>query len=215
MTDRLSPAILEIKRASVNLDAGTFTGYASTFGYPADSHGDIVRQGAFAGALAAHRKNDSRVAMLWAHDHSEVVGKWLALEEDSYGLLATGQIITATKRGTEALALLEADCLGLSIGFVAGKTEVKNGIREIIEVARLGEISLVACPANSRAKIQKPETVRAFQKAMQSMGFTNTEARNIVTRGFRDTLAPGERSEIDLLNLKIDKLTHLIESKFL
>lgn len=215
MTDRLSPAILEIKRATVNLDAGTFTGYASTFGYPADSHGDIVRQGAFANTLAAHRKNDSRVAMLWAHDHSEVVGKWLSLEEDSYGLLCTGQIITATKRGTEALALLEADCLGLSIGFLVGRSEVKNGIREIIDVARLGEISLVACPANSRAKIQKPVTIREFQKAMQGMGFTNTEARSITTRGFRDTVAPGGRSEIDLLNQKVDKLTQLIESKFL
>ncbi len=213
MTDRLSPAILEIKRATVNLDAGTFTGYASTFGYPADSHGDIVRAGAFASALAAHRKNDSRIAMLWAHDHSEVVGKWLTLEEDSYGLLATGQIITATKRGTEALALLEADCLGLSIGFVVGKSEVKNGIREIIDVARLGEISLVACPANSRAKIQKPVTIRQFQKAMQGMGFTNTEARSITTRGFRDTIAPGEHSPLDATLARIERFLCNLEEK--
>lgn len=108
---RLSPAVA-FKTAGVD-KAGLFSGYASTFNGPADAYGDVIAPGAFSKTLASGRVP----AMLWAHDPSEPIGKWLSLTEDRLGLRVEGKLTLGTKRGVEAHALMLDRALGLSIGF--------------------------------------------------------------------------------------------------
>lgn len=218
MTDhRLTPALLEIKRASVTA-SGEFVGYASTWDGQPDSYGDIIRRGAFLPALSAHKSANTMPAMLWSHDTSTPIGKWLDFREDEHGLLATGKLTLGTQKGAEAYALLKDDAIALSVGFILadGGATRKAGYREITRVARLLEVSLVGLPANSNAKvtqIKKPDTVRDFQQALRGMGFSNRESKFVTTHGFRDLLAPGERSQLDLLIEKIEQLQRIIEAK--
>jgi HK97 family phage prohead protease len=189
MTIRLSPVFpLELKRADVDA-TGIFSGYASTWGGPPDSHGDIIVKGAFEKALRLHKQRKTMPKMLWHHDQTEPVGKWLQLEEDDKGLLVTGKLTLETRRGKEAQALIrEGDILDLSIGFVVAKGGWKKvgGIRQIRDVQRLVEISLVALASNQRAVIisskEKPKSRKAFEHLLRNAaGLSAREAKRAVT----------------------------------
>ena len=216
MTHRLTPALLEIKRHTVTA-TGEFQGYASTWDGQPDSYGDVIRKGAFTQALDTHRTAGTTPAMLWSHDQSKPIGKWLDFTEDDHGLLATGRLTLATKQGAESLALLRDDAIALSVGFILaeGGANTKNSVRFITKVARLAEISLVAIPANTNARIievKRPGTVREFERVLRDVGFSSRDAKSITTYGFRDTLASGGRSPIDQLTEVVEKLQRTIEA---
>lgn len=82
--NRLSPCY-EFKLAGAEAN-GTFTGYASTFGGTPDAYGDLIAPSAFTESLKQFALKDSAPALLWAHDPSEPIGKWLALKQDQHGL---------------------------------------------------------------------------------------------------------------------------------
>ncbi|MCB1688651.1 MAG: HK97 family phage prohead protease [Halioglobus sp.] len=215
MTTEFTPLILEFKRA-VN-DAGEFSGYCSTFGGPPDLAGDIFKAGAFTEALKAHRDAGTKPALLWNHNLSEPIGAWMSFVEDSHGLLGRGKITPGVRRGDEAIALMRDGAMALSVGFTVapGGWITEGGYRTITKVARLHEVSLVSVPCNPYAQVSKskPATVRDFQQALRGMGFSNRESKFVTTHGFRDLLAPGERSQLDLLTEKIEQLQRIIEAK--
>lgn len=151
-------------------DAGTITGYASIFGEP-DSYGDTVKPGAFRKTLR-ERKATGGPAMFWNHDSNHPIGVWAELAEDARGLKVTGQLVTETTKGAEALALLKAGAVnGLSIGFRARSAERgPNGGRVLTDID-LVEISLVPLPAAAKARVTsvkgaaEPAGVAAFVEA--------------------------------------------------
>ncbi|RAH99854.1 HK97 family phage prohead protease [Acuticoccus sediminis] len=153
-------------------DEGVFTGYASIFGEP-DSYGDTIRPGAFRKALST-RAATGGPPMFWNHDPSQPIGVWTELVEDSRGLKVTGRLITETRAGAEALALLKAGAVnGLSIGFRARKSErgAKGG--RVLTDIDLVEISLVSLPAASNARVtsvrhdRQPAGTAAFVQAVR------------------------------------------------
>lgn len=205
MTDQKISQI-HIKRGSIT-ETGRFSGYASTYGGEPDEQGDIILPGAFSAALRVHEKAGTQPALLWGHDHSEPVGKWLSFTEDEHGLLAVGQLTLGTKRGAEAYELLKADALSLSIGFSIspGGAETKNGIRYIKDIRRLFEVSLVSIPANPRAKVTAVKSSpREFEKALRDLiGLSHREAKRAAAGGWR---ALADQSALDTLATKISAL---------
>jgi HK97 family phage prohead protease len=166
-------------------DAGTLSGYASVFGPPADMHGDIIAPGAFAKSLAS----GVRPLMLWSHDLSEPIGAGTDVREDSTGLHVTGRLTLETRRGAEAYALLRDGALnGLSIGFRAVGFEERAGGRLLTEID-LAEISLVALPSASRARVTGIKsgeiTPRIVEGILRDAGLSKAMAAGIVARGFR------------------------------
>ena len=160
-----NPDLYEYKRASID-SQGVFTCYGATFGN-VDSDGDIIVSGAFREALEIHKADGTSPALLWSHDRMEPIGKWIKLIEDDYGLLLTGKI-SDTQRGLDARALIKDHAISFSIGFLVARDGAKiiNGIRHIYKIARLSEISIVAIPANSRARL-----VSAKAQAQQKRKF--------------------------------------------
>jgi HK97 family phage prohead protease len=217
MTTLFSPLIVEFKRGSIT-DEGIFEGYCSTFGGEPDTVGDIIQSGAFTEALSIHKAAGTMPGLLWSHNLDEPIGRWLDLREDSKGLLGRGKLTLETRRGREALALLKDEACSLSIGFAiaAGGEFTKSGVRTITKVARLFEVSIVAIPANHRARITnvKIDSPRSLERFLRDSGLSNREAKRITSGGY-STFARDERTEIDLLNMKVDHLTQLIESKIL
>lgn len=187
---RLGP-LLELKR-SVSA-TGEISGYASTFNGAPDFHGDVVAPGAFTRTLAEHRGRKTAPAMLWAHDLAEVTGAWFDLREDQYGLKASGKLTLETRRGSEAHALVKDGALALSIGFRPRDSRQERGYRVLTDI-ELFEISLVAIPANSSARITDVKsaggadditTPREFEEFLREAGFPRTFAKAVTAHGFK------------------------------
>lgn len=157
---------MEYKQFKFELKAvdeeGTFSGYASTFGPPADSYGDIIEEGAFKRTLA-HRKG--KVALLDMHDPRRRAGV-VYLEEDAKGLKVSKGVLN---RASEVGAALHSDLLfyqqhglpmEMSIGFDAVKRDLADGVRHLKEI-KLWEVSLVtpAFAANPRAGVAGAKAV--------------------------------------------------------
>ena len=213
MTNHTSPQLLEIKRATLT-QTGEFTGYASTWDGEPDLQNDTVARGAFSPALTLHRKNNTMPAMLWNHDSSEPIGRWLSFEEDSTGLLATGKLTLDTKRGREAHALLKDNAISLSIGFSLARngSRMKGDVREITNISRLHEISLVAVPANHNARIVEVKaSPRAFEKALRErLGLSQREAKRVVSGGY-SRLVRDERSDLEALCERVEELQLIVQ----
>lgn len=131
---------------------GLITGYASLFN-KLDEAGDMVEKGAFNACIA--RKGITDIKMLWQHDPTKPVGKWLHIYEDDVGLKVTGQLCLDIQQGRDCRTLLLAGALdGLSIGFKAIKSKkARNQPHRILTEIDLWEVSIVTFPALKGAKI--------------------------------------------------------------
>lgn len=138
---------------------GAFEGYASLFGI-ADLGKDVVDRGAFRDSLV--RRGAAGVKMLWQHDPTEPIGRWLELREDSRGLHVRGRLSLAVERAREIHALMRDGAVdGLSIGFRSqrARTEPRSGLRRLQKVD-LWEISLVTFPMLPQARVSAVKALR-------------------------------------------------------
>ena len=109
-----------------------------------DEGGDRILPGAFKRTLknskerAASRQKKYLVPMLWQHDPKEMIGGWYAIEEDTTGLRAKGDINLATQRGREYYALAKAgmsDEFSIVYDIPAGGAKYdKAGVRDLSEM---------------------------------------------------------------------------------
>jgi HK97 family phage prohead protease len=150
-------------------DSGTFTGYASTYGPPADMVGDVIEKNAYAQSIASQGNG---YPLLWSHLQSEPLG--LAKVSDSAaGLVVNGSLLMSDPAAQRAYAHLKAGSIkGLSIGYTlpngAGKvTYSDDGTRTLKEVY-LHEVSLVAVPANPRAQVVTVKSLAQIETVLRS-----------------------------------------------
>lgn len=122
-----------------------FAGYAAIFDR-VDRGGDVVRRGAFDGAVA------TRVPLLWQHGPGSVIGSVERLQEDRRGLRVIGRVSARTAAGREAAAALKAGALGgLSFGYRV-RTARGHRPRELLALD-LVEVSLVTHPMQPMARV--------------------------------------------------------------
>jgi HK97 family phage prohead protease len=134
---------------------GIIEGYASLFNVD-DSEQDVIAPGAFDASLKAWVQNGRSLPLLWQHDVTQPLGKWLVLKPDAKGLFVRGQLfIHEVKQAAEAYALVKRGALtGLSIGYRAeqARRDAGRGLR-VLERVKLYEISLVTFPALEAARV--------------------------------------------------------------
>ncbi|QFU17089.1 HK97 family phage prohead protease [Microvirga thermotolerans] len=138
---------------------GVFEGYASLFGV-ADLGKDVVMPGAFADSL--RKRGVPNIRLLWQHDPSEPIGRWLSIAEDRRGLRVRGRLNLAVERAREIHALLgEGAVDGLSIGFRVerARAERPTGLRRL-EKLDLWEISIVTFPMLPGARVERVKHMR-------------------------------------------------------
>ena len=156
-------APLEIKFADT-ASPGEFEGYASVFGIQ-DSHGDLIKAGAFADTLAERKAAGRSLPMHVMHGvlggDGVPVGVWKSVAEDEKGLYVQGKISGATN--TDAGKLLhervkDGALPGLSIGYrlkpngaVYGKQAGEP--KRTLKALSLHEISLVGDPSNPHSVV--------------------------------------------------------------
>jgi len=174
-------------------DTGKFSGYASVFG-GVDSYGDTILKGAFETTL----KRDGKPKMFYNHDAFSgiPIGKWSIAKEDEMGLYVEGELTPGLSLASDVRASLKHGTLdGLSIGgyLKAGDFEMlDDGKRVIKKWSRLIEISVVAFPADSAARvdlssvkseIEQIDTIQEFERFLRDAGgFSREAAKTILSR---------------------------------
>lgn len=197
-------------------DEGVFEGYASTFGN-VDLGGDVVEPGAFIESVVKAKAERRKIPMLWMHDQSILLGKWLDLAEDSRGLYAKGKLNLATVAGREKYEQLKEDEIGgMSIGYriPAGGAEPHDkrpGVTKLKKVD-LREVSLVSMPMNIEARITSvksermeefarrlrdgdPMPVKEFEDLLREAGIPKAMAVQIASVGYAKAIRSESEGE--------------------
>lgn len=147
---------LTIEIKEFDSDERTIAGYASTFGFPADSHGDIVSRGAFVDSVQKIKKEG--IPLLMDHNTSvkAVLGTVVDAFEDDIGLYIKARLAKTDEVDEIRKKLMQGHLSKMSIGFFIEKhsyTEDRGQEIRVIEKVNLVEVSVVTIPANDRAKI--------------------------------------------------------------
>jgi HK97 family phage prohead protease len=193
---------LEIKSVDEKGE-GTFSGYASPFGGPPDSYGDIVEPGAYAASLATHRRKGTKPVMLWSHDANEPIGVWTEFVEDGKGLWGEGRLLKGIRRADETYILLKEKAInGLSIGYRVIEGEPDGPIFRLKKIDLI-EVSVVAFPAAQTARVDtikseyfavlrnkllagEPPTDREWERGLrEAFELSRSEATAAVARCFK------------------------------
>lgn len=165
-------------------DKGIIEGHGAVFGN-VDFHGDIIEKGAFNKTL-----KKKKPVMLLQHDSRDVIGMWTLAKEDDEGLKLRGNLNMNVEKARDAFFLAKQGALtGLSVGFIVKDQEFIKGVRIIKEVELL-EVSLVTFPANELAQVEGvkselPSTERELEAALRKLGYGRTQAKSIVSDGFK------------------------------
>lgn len=150
---------------------GVFEGYASTFNN-VDSQGEKVMPGAFAESLNRHKREGSMPLLLWQHDANEPLGGWEDMAEDGKGLWGRGRIeVDAGPTEKRIHTHMKAGNIrGLSIGYREIETQPEGNVR-LLKKLDLMEVSVVAFPANRRARIDvvKNESWGRLEEFMRAL----------------------------------------------
>jgi HK97 family phage prohead protease len=199
---------LESARFELKAEGEGFTGYASTFGN-VDSYGDTIVKGAYLDTLAAN----PMPKMFFNHESSAVpIGKWVKAEEDTYGLLLTGEFTPGNAMAQEVKAALKHGTLdSMSIGYRLRKgdyTNTEEG-RTINRIDRLAETSIVTFPADKFAtvdlssikgyadEIKNVETIREFESFLRDAGGFSKGAAQALTARAKELFTLRDAGEDD------------------
>lgn len=136
------------------------SGFASRFN-KLDLGSDVVVPGAFTQSL--RHRSSGPVRMLYQHDLTRPIGRWLSLHETPEGLWAEGELATDMRLANDVVALLKNSAIdGLSIGFRATRaTKGKGRIRRMLLALDLVEISIVTFPMQPLARVSYVVTTSA------------------------------------------------------
>lgn len=224
--DHLNCGLIELKFAApdAGADALSFDGYGAVFGN-VDSYGDIIEPGAFASFLSDVQSGKQNwPAMLLQHggygmtaEDMMPVGIFTSLAEDGKGLKLSGKLADIP-RARDAYTLMKMAPRpaidGLSIGYIAKEWEPRSkpdDPRRRLKRIDVVEISLVTFPANGKARVdsvKSDQSIREAEKALRDAGFSRTEAKAILAKGFkaipqRDVEGYGELAELIRRNTQI------------
>ncbi|HCU1844275.1 HK97 family phage prohead protease [Acinetobacter baumannii] len=182
---------------------GFFSGYLAVFNN-IDSHGDVIRKGAFLKTIEEWNSKGKYPAIFWNHDPDEPIGVFTLMREDEKGLYVEGcLLISDIVRAKSTYALMKVKAIdGMSIGYITIQAthDPQTMIRELLEL-ELVEGSIVAFPSNPetlissvKSKLQDGElpSLPEFEKFLRESGFSKTQATVIASKGLRHLLSESE-----------------------
>jgi hypothetical protein len=176
-------------------ETGTFAGYGAVFGN-VDLGRDVIAPGAFTDSLSKWKAKGKLPKMFWQHNSRQPIGKWLEMNEDSYGLFCRGRLTKGVQVADEARLLMVDEALdGLSIGYetVEDQYDQALNVRKLIKLD-LWEVSPVSIGMNPAALISSAKaadrirTIREFEDFLRDEGgFSHAAAKAIAAGGFKSS----------------------------
>ena len=215
-------APLEFKFASDGA-LGEFTGYGSVYNVQ-DSHGDVVKPGAFAQSLADYKATGRSIPMHVMHriygGDGTPAGVWKSVEEDAKGLKVHGKISGMNTDGGRLLyeKVKDGALPGLSIGYRVmpnGATYGKKPGEPKRTLTNLGlkEISLVDAPSNHLTNVDSVKsffsTKAEIEEALQSrLGLSRSAARLFAAHGYAGLT---KSAEPEIPTIDFDRIKAVLE----
>ena len=151
--DRLFKSYGEVKAG----DAGTISGYFSTYDRIPDSYGDVIAPGAFTETIKAREESGHPFPLCWNHDLDQIIGKVDKIEDTEKGPLMTASFFDTplaqekreiVKSGVVFQFSFAYDVKDAAVVTLEDGTKA-NELRQI----DLFEVSIVPIPANPRAEV--------------------------------------------------------------
>lgn len=138
-------------------DAGTISGYFSTYDRIPDSYGDVIAKGAFAEAIKKREESGHPYPLCWGHDLNQIIGAVDSIADDEHGPLMTAHFFD-TPLAQEKRELVKSGVV-YQFSFAydvreSGLITLEDGTKaNELRKVDLIEISIVANPANPRAEV--------------------------------------------------------------
>ena len=151
-------------------DAGTISGYFSTYDRIPDSYGDIIAPGAFANTIKARKESGHPFPLAWNHDLDQIIGTVdpRDIKETEKGPLMTASFFN-TQLAQEKREIVKSGAVyQFSFAYDVldwAPVELEDGTKanELREI-ELFEISIVPIPANQRAVMTEVKAGRRNSK---------------------------------------------------
>jgi HK97 family phage prohead protease len=152
-------------------DAGTISGYFSTYDRIPDSYGDVIAPGAFAETIQKRKESGHPFPLCWNHDLDQIIG---AVYPDKIEDTEKGPLMTAsffdTPLAQEKREIVKSGVV-YQFSFAydvldAGPVELDEGVKawELRKID-LFEVSVVPIPANPRAEMTDVKSGRRNRKS--------------------------------------------------
>jgi len=150
-------------------DAGTISGFFSTYDRIPDSYGDIIAPGAFTETVKAREESGHPFPLCWNHDLNQIIGKVDSIEDTEKGPLMTASFFN-TQLAQEKREIVKSGVV-YQFSFAydvrdAEEVTLEDGTKanELRELD-LFEVSIVPIPANQNAVMTEVKAGRRNSKA--------------------------------------------------
>lgn len=149
-------------------EAGTITGYFSTYDREPDSYGDVIAPGAFTDTIKARKESGHPFPLCWNHDLDQIIGSVDpdAIEDTEKGPLMTAMFFDTPLAQEKREIVKSGVVYQFSFAYdvlEAGPVDLGDGVKaNELRKLDLFEVSVVPIPANQNAvmtavKADEPE----------------------------------------------------------
>ena len=160
----------ELKSAD---DAGTISGYFSTYDRKVDSYGDCVAPGAFTDTIKAREKSGHPFPLCWNHDLNQIIGKVDSIEDTEKGPLMTASFFDTPLAQEKREIVKSGVVYQFSFAYdvlEAGPIELEDGTKaNELRKLDLFEVSIVPIPANPSAVMTDVKAGRRNRKSDEAI----------------------------------------------
>ena len=150
-------------------DAGTISGYFSTYDRIPDSYGDVIAPGAFTETIKKREESGHPFPLCWNHDLNQIIGKVDKIEDTEKGPLMTASFFDTPLAQEKRALVQEGVVFQFSFAYdilEAGPTEIEEGVKAYeLKKLDLFEVSIVPIPANPRAEVTDIKAGKRNSKA--------------------------------------------------
>lgn len=153
-------------------DAGTISGYFSTYDRIPDSYGDVIAKGSFTETIRKRKESGHPFPLCWNHDLNQIIGfvDPADIEDTEKGPLMKKASFFNTQLAQEKRELVKSGVVyQFSFAYEvleAGPTTLDDGVKaNELKKLELFEVSIVPIPANPRAEVTDIKAGRRNRKS--------------------------------------------------
>ena len=150
-------------------EAGTISGYFSTYDRQPDSYGDIIAPGAFTDTIKAREATGHPFPLCWNHDLNQIIGKVDGIEDTEKGPLMTASFFDTPLAQEKREIVKSGVVFQFSFAYEvrdSAQVTLEDGTK-VNELRKLDlfEVSIVPIPANQNATVTDIKAGRRNSKA--------------------------------------------------
>ena len=204
------------------LFCGSFKAYFSTYN-TVNLRPDRMLKGCFASEIERFANGEKLPRLLAQHRSGSVIGIVTGIFDDEFGAIVEAKFINTSLGRDMYIAFKSGAIDELSFAFYVTDSAVdKEGVRNVIKVEGIEEISLVTWGMDNKTKPieinSKDLTIRDAEKALKNIGFETKQAKTILSGGFNSLNRDEEKEQRDaetrkVFNKGIDKLINELKGE--